>query len=66
MLQLLYNSLMTKLSIPSFLKIFIKHLKNHYFTYLFTVMSSSAWTNHVFTKLRNCWQLARPSTECNW
>jgi len=66
MLQLLYHSLMTKLSTPPFLKKFSKHLKK--FTYLFTALSSSACTSHKFTTLRNClniWHMW-PSTECSW
>ena len=54
MLQLLYPSLMTKLSTPPFSK-FFKNVKKHYFTYLFTALSSSTCTNHEFTTLRNCW-----------
>jgi len=59
MLQLLYQSLMTKLSTPPFLN--ASNIKKHNtkvyikFTYLFTTLSSNAYNSHEFTTLRNCW-----------
>jgi len=55
MLQLLiYHSLVIKLSTPLFF-ILWKLKKTYYFTYLFTALSSNAFTSQEFTTLRNCW-----------
>jgi len=53
-LQLLYHSMITKLSTPPH-KIFLNTKEMYYFTYLFTALSSNACINHEFMKLRNCW-----------
>jgi len=54
MLQLLFPSLLTKLSTPTFFK-FFKTYNN--FTYLFTALFSSTCTSHEFATMRNCWDI---------
>jgi len=39
--------------------------ETYYFTYLFTALSSSAFTNHEFMKLRNSWTFGTALTECS-
>jgi len=53
-LHLHYHSLLAKLSPPPFKNNFNTQ-RNILFTYLFNALSSSAYTNHEFTTLRNCW-----------
>jgi len=64
MLQLLYHSLITKLSTPQFFFIFI-HL--NILLYSFTASSSSMCISHEFTTLRNCWPFGTAfNRQRNW